>query len=253
PGGVEVVNDLLDLLRAPNAPMPFFSIIIVPELFSANVHSSRPLAERRTSGGKTKQLVKGKAKDVDTPDPNRQFPAVGADAAQDATLGCLVDSENRCIEPENIVLMDLIDRFQPERVASVHGHSPLTDPAELKTKGGPSITTDPRPGHEKEDDALALKMAQAADKAGVRIPGNFIGTKDETTRYPNATATKISKGVSFGEWGSHDTPKHPAMNIILIETFGNSTTASLKGKKATARKAELMSTAQVLRDFFLAP
>lgn len=254
PGGVEVVNDLLSLLRAPNAPMPFFSIIIVPELFSANVHSSRPLSERRTSGGTTKQLVKGKAKDVNTPDPNRQFPAVGKDAVQDPTLGCLVDSENRCIEPENIVLMDLVNRFQPERVASVHGHSVPKNDAQLKKEGGPSITTDPRPGHEKEDDALTLKMAQEADKLGVRVPGNFLGTKDERTRYPTGTAPAMSKGVTFGQWGSHDTPTRPAMNIVLIETFGNSTSASIKDATAAAkRKTELMNTAQVLRDFFLAP
>ncbi|MCO5947151.1 eCIS core domain-containing protein [Mucilaginibacter flavidus] len=253
PGGVEVVNDLLDLLRAPNAPMPFFSIIIVPELFSANVHSSRPLSERRTSGGTTKQLANGKATDVDTPDPNRQFPAVGKDAAKDSTLGCLVDSENRCIEPENIVLMDLINRFQPERVASVHGHSVPKNDAQLKKEGGPSITTDPRPGHEADDDALTLKMAKEADKLGVRVPGNFLGKKDERTRYPTGTAPKMSKGITFGQWGSHDTPTRPAMNIVLIETFGNATSASLSGAKAAARKAELMNTAQVLRDFFLAP
>jgi len=254
PGGVEVVNDLLDLLRAPNAPMPFFSIIIVPELFSANVHSSRPLSERRTSGGTTQKLVKGKAKDVDTPDPNRQFPAVGADASFNAVLGCQVDSENRCIEPENIVLMDLINRFQPERVANVHGHSVPKNDAQLKKEGGPSITTDPRPGHEKEDDALTLKMAKEADKLGVRVPGNFLGTKDERTRYPTGTAPKMSSGVTFGQWGSHDTPTRPAMNIVLIETFGNATSASIKDAAAAAkRKTELMNTAQVLRDFFLAP
>ena len=254
PGGVEVVNDLLDLLRAPNAPMPFFSIIIVPELFSANVHSSRPLSERRTSGGTTQKLVKGKAKDVDTPDPNRQFPAVGADASFNAVLGCQVDSENRCIEPENIVLMDLINRFQPERVANVHGHSVPKNDAQLKKEGGPSITTDPRPGHEKEDDALTLKMAKEADKLGVRVPGNFLGTKDERTRYPTGTAPKMSEGITFGNWGSHDTPTRPAMNIVLIETFGNATSASIKDAAAAAkRKTELMNTAQVLRDFFLAP
>jgi len=254
PGGVEVVNDLLDLLRAPNAPMPFFSIIIVPELFSANVHSSRPLSERRTSGGTTQKLVKGKAKDVDTPDPNRQFPAVGADASFNAVLGCQVDSENRCIEPENIVLMDLINRFQPERVANVHGHSVPKNDAQLKKEGGPSITTDPRPGHEKEDDALTLKMAKEADKLGVRVPGNFLGTKDERTRYTTGPAPKMSSGVTFGQWGSHDTPTRPAMNIVLIETFGNATSASIKDAAAAAkRKTELMNTAQVLRDFFLAP
>jgi hypothetical protein len=41
------------------------------------------------------------------------------------------------------------------------------------------------------------------------------------------------------------------MNIILIETFGNTTTASASEAQRAARRTELMNLAQILRDFFL--
>jgi Domain of unknown function (DUF4157) len=247
PGGVEVVNDLLTIMRSPNAPMPFFSVIVVPKLFSANIQ-----AGRRASGG----MVKSNAKtgSESSPDPNRQFPAIGSDPASNAALGCIVDDQKRCIEPENLVLLDLVNRFQPERVASAHGSTGTSgNVAQLLTGGGPSITTDPRPGQEPVDDALTLSMATEAKKLGVRIPGNFMGEKNQTTRYPTKTAAKMSPGVTFGQWGSHATPTRPAMNIILIETFGNttSTSPSLNAVQQAARKTELMNLAQILRDFFL--
>lgn len=273
PGAVEVVNHLLTLMRRPNAPMPFFSVIIVPELFSANVRdTSRPVHERRASSGNVRSASPRAAGGLEqAPDPNRQFPAVGSDPATNAALGCVVDSERRCIEPENLVLLDLINRFQPERVANVHGHSePRATPARPATasrsavpartarenlllEGGPSITSDPRPGHRREDHALALAMATEAQRLGVRIPGNFIGEPEQTTTYPTGTAPRMSEGVTFGQWGSHRTPTRPAMNIILIETFGNRTSASGDAAQQAARRAELMSLAQILRNFFLAP
>ena len=56
--GVEVVNRLLDQMRAPGAPQPVFSVIIVPSLFPENVAAGR----RKTPG---------------QPDPNREIPAAG--------------------------------------------------------------------------------------------------------------------------------------------------------------------------------
>ncbi len=176
--GVEVVNRLLDQMRAPGAPQPVFSVIIVPSLFPENVAAGR----RKTPG---------------QPDPNREMPAVGA------TPGT-TDSQGRAIEPENLVLLDLIERFQPERIASAHGHSP-------PRPGGadmPSITDDPRPGHETDDDALTLAMAQRAHALGVRVPGNRLGTKRQTTRYPTSSAPH-EPGVSFGEYRIACDP-HPA-------------------------------------------
>ena len=253
PGGVEVVHDLLELMRSPAAPMPFFSVIIVPEVFSANIHATRSLEDRRASTGNVRAIVSGATTSVSAPDPNRQFPAVGSDPATDPALHCVVDEQQRCIEPENLALLDIIHRFQPERVASVHGHSAQTNTAALLKKGGPSITTDPRPGHETEDHDLALAMAVEAQRLGVRIPGNFMGTPRQTTTYPTGTAPAMSKGVTLGQWGSHATSSRPAMNIILIETFGNTTSASARtAALKKARKTELMNLAQVLRNFFLA-
>lgn len=249
PGGVEVVDDLLAIMRSPGARMPYFSVIIVPRLFAANVRAG----ERASSGTVRSASPRARGGVEAAPDPNRQFPAVGSDPQTNATLGCVVDDQQRCIEPENLVLLDLIQRFQPERVANVHGHSEQSSRAALLANGGPSITTDPRPGREREDDALTLTMATEAQRQGVRIPGNFMGTPDQTTRYPTGTAPRMSAGITFGQWGSHATPTRPAMNIVLIETFGNTTSSSrsLNAAQQAARRVELMNLAQILRDIFL--
>lgn len=248
PGGVEAVKALLSILRTPNGPMPYFSVIVVPELFSTNVDS-----ERRASAGTVRAIVSGRVGRVSAPDPNSQFPTTGSDPEPNSTLGCIVDSEQRCVEPENLVLIDLINRFQPERVASVHGHTVENNTAAMLVNGGPSITVVPRPGHEREDNALVLSMAREAQRLGVRIPGNFLGTSNQTTRYPR-TAPRMSTGVSFGRWGSHATPTRPAMTIILIETFGNTTSSSssLNSAQRASRRTELMNLAQILRNIFLA-
>jgi hypothetical protein len=165
----------------------------------------------------------------------------------------------RAVEPENLVLLDLIERFQPERIASVHGHSP-------PRPGGadmPGITTDPRPGRETEDDALALRMATAAAAGGVRVPGNRLGTTGQTTRYPTSSAPH-DPGVTFGEYGSRDAATRatatapagtrPAMNVILIETFDYYDSAHAPNRAAAAaRRVELETLATVLRTIFLGP
>lgn len=223
--GVEVVYKLLEMMRGPNAKMPYFTVIIVPELFPDNVRDNK----RST---------------YEDHDPNRQFPEVGKDAAAGKDKSCKVDTNNFCIEEGNLILMDLIDRFQPERVASVHGHRQVSE-KELKKQGGAGITTDPRPGKEQEDDALALAMAKKAHDLKVNVPFNKIGTGKEMVRYPTDDANH-QPGVTFGQWGSHATPTHPAMNIILIETDGYKFS-----KKDSKKQLEIESLASVLRDIFL--
>jgi hypothetical protein len=106
----------------------------------------------------------------------------------------------------------------------------------------------------KEDKELTLKMAREAHDKKVRVPGNFINTKDETVAYPTDTAPAMSPGFTLGQWGSRKVAGgRPSMNIVLIETFGNATTASSKEADKAARKKELMTLAQILRNFFLAP
>jgi hypothetical protein len=223
--GVEVVNILLERMRAPGAHAPYYSVIIVPELFPENVAANR----RKTPGRR---------------DPNRQMPAVGASPGT-------LDTEGDPIEPENLVLLDLVERFRPERLASVHGHSPpRTGGADM-----PGITSDARPGHEAEDRALALSMARtaAAMPGGARVPGNRLGTPGETAVYPTSTAPHEA-GVTLGDYGSHATSTRPPMNMILIETYGYGNSSSQRDPAARAtRRIELESLATVLRDIFLGP
>lgn len=229
--GVEIVNILLERMRAPGATMPYYSVIIVPVLFPRNL-ARRNAAKKAGNDANATDLRK-------TPgfkDPQRQMPALGA------TPGKL-DSKGKPIEAENLVLLDLVERFRPERLASSHG---------VTSVSSSMFDNNPRPGHEKEDAALTLKMAYATKgmTKGAQVPGNFPQGK------PPRTANKeLSKnadpGVSFGEYGSQDAGARPAMNVITVEPGGNQTSAEAKDPKA--RRIELESFAVVLRDIFLGP
>jgi uncharacterized protein DUF4157 len=211
-GGVEVVERLLAKMRAPNAPMPFFSVIVIPQVFPRNVAAAR----RKTTDT--------------TPDPNRQMPAVGATPGTTTSLGGPMERENQ-------ILLDIVGRFQPERLASVHGTT-------KRSLAG--VTSDPRPGRAAEDDALSLAMARRAAAGGTRVPGNKLGTPQETVRYPTSTEPHEA-GVTFGQYGSQAAASRPAMNMILIETSGNERSTA----PGDARGLELESLASVLRDIFL--
>ena len=233
PSGVEVVNDLLEDLRKPGTPPPYFSLIVVPVVFPEQLK-----AKRRPILG-TNDL-----------DPNRNFPAIGQSLAEAKDKkGDFRDAEGRVIAPENVILIDLIERFQPERIASVHGHSP----PRKGRKDMPGIFADPRSGdaEKQADAALSLKMATAAAAKGVRVPGNRLGAKDETSVYP-PDAYKMTTGKSLGDYGPRPTSARPAANVITVEVFGDDATDE-KSKEGAARKKELESLASVLQDVFLGP
>jgi hypothetical protein len=234
--GVEVVKDLLADLQKPGTPTPYYSVIIVPEIFPENL-----AADSRTTT-KTSE------------DPNRNFPAVGTSLSKSKGKGTVaLDSQGRPIEPGNVILIDLIERFQPERIASVHGHS---EPPKIPKPGKdmPGIFDDPRAGTQEKaaDDALALKMAKAAAGKGVRVPGNWLGDpKNETSEYPPG-APKMSKGVSLGDYGPKATDARPAMTVVTVEAYGYDASDE-KSKAGAERKKELESLANVLQDIFLGP
>jgi hypothetical protein len=103
--GIEVAQRLLADLATTQ---PLFTVIVVPSLFPDN-------AARRSREGSTPT--------------NRNFPPVTEDLAA-ATLaggGTAVDARSRrgartrAILPENIMLLELIERFSPERIISIHG------------------------------------------------------------------------------------------------------------------------------------
>lgn len=104
--GIEVAEMLLADL-ATNQPM--YTVIVVPKLFPDN-------AATRTREGSTPT--------------NRNFPFPNEDLAAAAVAGggTPVDARTgrrgartRAILPENIMLLQLIERFGPERIISIHG------------------------------------------------------------------------------------------------------------------------------------
>jgi hypothetical protein len=104
--GIEVARMLLADLAA-NQPM--FTVIVVPSLFPDN--AARGIREGSTP-------------------TNRNFPLASEDLAAATTAGggTAVDASTdsrgartRAILPENIMLLQLIERFSPERIISIHG------------------------------------------------------------------------------------------------------------------------------------
>ena len=103
--GIEVAQMLLaDLAKT----QPVFTVILVPSLFPDNA------AKRKREGA--------------TP-TNRNFPLPTEDlaAATAAGKGTPVDASltgkkrTRAILPENVMLLQLIEHFSPERIISIHG------------------------------------------------------------------------------------------------------------------------------------
>ena len=102
--GIEVAETLL---RDLQSQQPRFTVIVVPSLF--------PHAD--AAGVREVPLDKG-----GTP-TNRNFPPADQDlgAARTAGRGTAVDAQKRPILQENVMLLELIERFHPKRIISIHG------------------------------------------------------------------------------------------------------------------------------------
>jgi len=111
--GMEVARRVIQDLQSQTQP-PGFTTIIVPSLFPDN-------AARGTRG----------ARESGTTPTNRNFPPPSEDlaAATAAGGGKAVDASKsggkrtREILPENLLLLELMERFHPERIISIHGTS----------------------------------------------------------------------------------------------------------------------------------
>jgi hypothetical protein len=111
--GMEVARMLIHDLQTQQ---PRFTVIVVPSLFPDNA-ASGPFGTRESGATPT----------------NRNFPPPSEDlaAARAAGGGTAVDASRsggrrgRAILPENVMLLELIERFHPERIISIHGtHGP---------------------------------------------------------------------------------------------------------------------------------
>lgn len=265
--GVEVVKNLQILLEKESAKgnKPLFSTILVPVVI--------PRTQPKTRGGTGDRNVPGglglsaagalKCRNVE---PNRNFPLPGenlADARKrgengpdmaelmirtSSGLRAPQDTGTNALTsirmlPETRILISLIERFQPERLASIHDHSlkqqchPCVGGKVSKCGGeGPGIFVDPRgidpvsntiknQAQINEDDALARKMAE---EALTRLPCNlallnskvfppFAGNQvlfPPTVRY--FSQAKV-EGNSLGDWAPVPTSGRPGIATLTIE------------------------------------
>jgi hypothetical protein len=268
--GVEVVKDLQILLEKESAKgnKPLFSTILVPAVI--------PRTQPRTRAGIGARNVPGglgftttgtlKCRNVE---PNRNFPLPGEDLAaarargqngpdiaelmihttsglrpprDTGTKAAFFVTSIRML-PETRILISLIERFQPERLASIHDHSlkqechPCIGGRVSKCGGeGPGIFVDPRgidpvsntvknQTEINDDDALARKMAEGAL---TRLPCNlallnskvfppFAGNQvlfPPTVRY--FSEAKV-EGNSLGDWAPVPTSGRPGIATLTIE------------------------------------
>lgn len=107
--GTQVAKMLIDGLKT--SP-PYMTTIVVPSLFPDNADAGTREA--------------GKDKDPDKVLTNGNFPEPGEDlaaarAAGNGTAVAAGNSRKTPILPENVLLLELLERFKPARIISIHG------------------------------------------------------------------------------------------------------------------------------------
>jgi hypothetical protein len=256
--GIEVAELLVANLKSAKTK-PYYTVIVVPVLFPDN----RALAESRpksigTSENVGRYTMKGGNRGKD---PNRQMPALGK--AFDPKNP--VDSKGSPIESENVMLLELIDRFKPSRIASVHA----TRPEGGKDASG--IYADPKTDEKSialgvDDDAkLAIRMAERAKQGEANVVGNALDSKP-TALYPlDAEFAKkgqrqkrnTSEGTSLGGWATTAVAGgRPAMTVITIEVQKSNpslTPGDPEPKRSPSRLNELQAHAFSIQEIFLGP
>lgn len=143
--GMEVVEMLIADLTAQTTS-PLLSAIIVPTLFP----DSKAKADEMIRNGQSGMALQGARESVfegRTVETNRNFPdpANGLAASKNAA-GKAIDALGKPIAPENQMLMELMERFRPERIITVHG---------TWSARSAGVFYDPRESRQDERDAAA--------------------------------------------------------------------------------------------------
>ena len=228
---IEVVRTLLQQLqRGDNI---YYNVIVIPVLFPDNAQTA---CNHTNEIGSEKNI--GRYSFSGAPDPNRQMPAPGQ--AFDELDGR--DPAGRKVEEENVLLLQLIDAFKPQRIASVHA---------IRNKQFAGFFADPRTDENgfalgyATDSCLAVAMAAHVKQGGGQAPGNMLGKRPNALYYKdpvpvaknefqkrNITGSPMpgykGNGISLGTWAAtavkdiNDSSKNrDAIRIITIEFPGS--------------------------------
>lgn len=245
---------------------PYYSVIVIPCLFPDNAARAATQPEQL---GSMKNI--GRYTDAAATDPNRQMPTPGH--AFDAGTG--LDHAGRSIEWENQLLLDLISRFRPSRIASLHA---------IRNTGYGGIYADPRTDHlglalgYASDSSLAIDMARHAQQAGANVRGNKLELKPTALYYKdpvpvqtgqwqarNLTGSALrgsrGSGISLGTWGttaitreSDSTLNRDAMRVLTIEFPGAKRPHDYSNVSEMAQcNQQIQAFAKALYHIFLGP
>jgi hypothetical protein len=240
--GVQVVQSLQTLLAARSVAgdKPFFSTILVPIVI---LRTQAGAGQRDVPGGMGKNNAG--AVECREVEPNRNFPLPGEDLKKARNRGATGRTEpelvirDRCrgtirapigekktsirMLPETRILISLIERFQPERLASVHDHT-LEQHCHsgfgrdtLYGGEGPGIFVDPRGISPETGKITDLAQVQADDQLARRMVEKALreltGVARVTSPFPpfagNQALTPLTsryfseqrvEGNSLGDW-----------------------------------------------------
>jgi Domain of unknown function (DUF4157) len=260
--GMEVAQQLIsDLADARNQPE--MSAVIVPVLFPDDA----AFRDREGPGAH----------------PNRNFPEPSRDLA--ASGPDPKDALGKPIRPENVMLMQLMERFAPERIISIHGtwdpkkagvsYDPraLTaaedararawgvNPASDESNAPAGLVRARRAGFQRaateQDNRLSLDAADLIDKrtrggagptrGGLAHPSVAGNFKGGSTT-PNFARWEggMDEGVSLGGYASQR-----GISIFTVEPPEDKKIDEFTGKARTAREVEIKAYAEAVRTILL--
>ena len=221
---IEIARVLISELQ--KGRRPYYNVIIVPSLFPDNAEKA---IESPELIGSSSNL--GRYTASNSVDPNRQMPSLGKSFNREMP----VDDLGRPIEQENQALLDLIERFRPQRIVNIHA---------IREKERAGIFADPRTTADgialeyQSDSSLAMLMALYIHLSGGEVKGNNLLRKP-TTLYHNDPKvadpgkfqprnTKGSQlpehrghGISLGSWATTavNDASRPYLNRAAIRLF----------------------------------
>ncbi len=225
---IEVANELIRQLLQSDR-QPYYTVVVVPSLFPDNAAIAASFPEE---AGSDKNI--GRYSFRNGVDPNRQMPSPGRSFSELQPT----DHMDRTIETENQLLLQLIQTYEPQRIANLHA---------IRNTGYGGIYADPRTDHlgfalgYTSDSSLAVDMAKYVAGKGGNVAGNCLNKKPTALYYKDpapAPAGQFQKrnmsgsslkanrgsGVSMGTWGTTavvgQSKNRPAMRVLTIEFPG---------------------------------
>jgi|GEM_PF-2153278 len=266
--GVAVAETLLQQLSVNKTP-PYYSVIIVPRLFPDNIETAENAPAQIGTASNTGRYTCGK----NSCEPNRQMPALGKAYDESMTKA----ASGQTIEQENIYLLNLVQRFKPARIASLHATRKLDNAgiyADPRADAFPQSSGPNKGQHHAlgfdSDERLALEMAKKAKAGGAKVPGNKLDTSAPNAIYPlDPAAAKAGDpqkreertGTSFGAWGTtavcdttNTANNRPAIRVITVEVQTSKRSQDYKNAIEQAnRQQEIEAHATAIREIFLGP